>query len=253
MRAVATIGAPSTPDPIARLLAGAPETISRESCATVTLAGRHFRITKQFLDDLAPTAMERTIHGLRRALLICHAARDAIVGIHQSARIEQAAHHPKSFLALADGDHLLNNPRDAAYTGQMVAAWAARYLPEEPGQAWSCVLGAAIRSARCAVGGTACSPTSHAAGGVDLGAGPLRFRGDPQITTTKLFGGSALRVGKKVFACFYKGKPVGRMAKPRGRGEGLRCFAPLNFNTAPAMSCSHTARLSLVCNRVYPD
>ena len=70
------------------------------------------------------------------------------------------------------------------------------------------MLGAAIRSARCAVGGTACSPTSHAAGGVDLGAGTLRFRGDPQITTTKLFGGLALRVGKKVFACFYKGKLV---------------------------------------------
>src|SRR5262249_5644423 len=45
------------------------------------LAARQFRITKQFLDDLAPSTMERTIHGLRRALLICHAARDAIVGI----------------------------------------------------------------------------------------------------------------------------------------------------------------------------
>jgi alpha-beta hydrolase superfamily lysophospholipase len=130
VRAVATIGAPSTPGPITRLLANAPETIAREGCATLTLAGRQFRITKQFLDDLAPTVMERTIHGLRRALLICHAARDAIVGIDNAARIEQAAHHPKSFLALADGDHLLSNPRDAAYTGRMVAAWAARYLPE---------------------------------------------------------------------------------------------------------------------------
>jgi pimeloyl-ACP methyl ester carboxylesterase len=129
-RAVATIGAPSTPGLVTRLLADAAETMTREGCATLTLAGRQFRITKQFLDDLAPAAMERTIHELRRALLICHTARDAIVGIQHAAWIERAAHHPKSFLALADGDHLLSSPRDAAYTGRMVAAWAARYLPE---------------------------------------------------------------------------------------------------------------------------
>jgi TfoX/Sxy family transcriptional regulator of competence genes len=32
------------------------------------------------------------------------------------------------------------------------------------------------------------------------------FRTDPHITTAKMFGGSALRVGKKVFPRFYEGK-----------------------------------------------
>jgi TfoX/Sxy family transcriptional regulator of competence genes len=41
------------------------------------------------------------------------------------------------------------------------------------------------------------------------------FRADPHITTAKLFGGSALRVGQKVFACFYKGKLVLKLPRER--------------------------------------
>src|SRR6202011_4242249 len=42
-----------------------------------------------------------------------------------------AAKHPKSFVSLADADHLLSNPRDAAYVADVIAAWAGRYLDME--------------------------------------------------------------------------------------------------------------------------
>ena len=132
-KAVVTIGAPADPKHVARLIGDARETIEQTGQATVTLAGRSFLIKKQFLEDLEETRMEETIHGLRRALLVCHSPIDQTVGIENAARIFQAAMHPKSFLSLDRADHLLSSEADAFYVGRAAAAWATRYLdvPDE--------------------------------------------------------------------------------------------------------------------------
>jgi len=43
--------------------------------------------------------------------------------------------------------------------------------------------------------------------------------GSPNVATTKMFGGTALEVKNKVFACFYKGKLVLKL--PRERVDDL--------------------------------
>jgi uncharacterized OsmC-like protein/fermentation-respiration switch protein FrsA (DUF1100 family) len=126
--AVATIGAPASPVHVSRLLADSREQIEAEGEGEVVLAGRRFRIRKEFLDDLEEHAMQEVIRGLRRPLLILHAPRDEIVGIENAAEIFQAALHPKSFISLDRADHLLSDERDSRYAGSMIAAWAARYL-----------------------------------------------------------------------------------------------------------------------------
>lgn len=83
--AVATIGAPHDPAHVRQLLADDLETIEREGEATVSIAGRDFRITKQFLDDLEEVKMRDAIAGLGRPLMVFHSPRDAIVGV-DSAR-----------------------------------------------------------------------------------------------------------------------------------------------------------------------
>lgn len=45
------------------------------------------------------------------------------------------------------------------------------------------------------------------------------FLRSPAVTTAKMFGGSALKVKNKVFACFYKGKLVLKL--PRERVDDL--------------------------------
>lgn len=45
------------------------------------------------------------------------------------------------------------------------------------------------------------------------------FLGTRNVTTAKMFGGSALKVRNKVFACFYKGKLVLKL--PRERVDDL--------------------------------
>jgi TfoX/Sxy family transcriptional regulator of competence genes len=41
------------------------------------------------------------------------------------------------------------------------------------------------------------------------------FLRSPNVTTAKMFGGSALKVKNKVFACFYKGKLVLKLPSER--------------------------------------
>ena len=69
--------------------------VETKGAATVTLAGRPFTIKKQFLDDLAEQNVLDRLGHLKKALLICHAPRDEVVGIDNATAIFSAARHPK--------------------------------------------------------------------------------------------------------------------------------------------------------------
>jgi uncharacterized OsmC-like protein len=100
VRAVATLGAPSTP---ARLASG---------------------------EELAEVARR-----LRRGLLIMHSPFDEKVAIEHAATLFGWAKHPKSFVSLDHADHGLNVLSDAEYAGDVVASWAARFLSREESDA----------------------------------------------------------------------------------------------------------------------
>lgn len=131
--AVATIGAPFDPDHVRQHLCTRIEEIEQRGEAEVQLGGRRFTIRKQFLQDLERHDLADEIAGLGRALLIMHAPGDRVVGIDNARRIFEAARHPKSFVSLADADHLLTRRQDAEYVAEVLAAWASRYLPQGGG------------------------------------------------------------------------------------------------------------------------
>ncbi len=127
-RAVAVIGAPATPAHVMQHFTASRVQIENEGQAAVHLAGRDIRIKKQFLDDVDRVDLDAALQQLGRALLILHAPTDDVVGIKEASRIYRAARHPKSFISLDGADHLLSDPRDARYTGRLIAAWASRYV-----------------------------------------------------------------------------------------------------------------------------
>jgi uncharacterized OsmC-like protein/alpha/beta superfamily hydrolase len=126
---VVTIGAPSSATHVTHNFAADLAEIVEKGTAKVTLAGRSFTITKQFLDDLAGQNVVDGLARLKKALLVCHAPRDEYVGIQNATDIFVAARHPKSFLSLDTADHLVRKRQDATYLAEVVAAWASRYLP----------------------------------------------------------------------------------------------------------------------------
>lgn len=130
-KAVAIIGAPSNAANVLKQFHGDLEAIERDGEAEVSLAGRPFRIRKQFVDDARGAKVTDAVAGLRKALLILHAPLDDTVSIDHAGEIFAAAKHPKSFISLDKADHLLFNPGSAEYAAQSIAAWAGAYLPDD--------------------------------------------------------------------------------------------------------------------------
>ncbi len=129
-RAVVTIAAPFDPEHVTGLFREHVDRIRAEGELEVRLAGRPFRIKREFLDDVAAQSLKERIGNLRKALLIFHSPVDELVGIDNASQIFLAAKHPKSFVSLDDADHLLSRKTDAAYVADLIAAWSDRYLDQ---------------------------------------------------------------------------------------------------------------------------
>lgn len=128
VKAVATIGAPSSPKHVSHLFQSGIKEIREKGQATLMIGGRAFKIQKQFLDDINEKNMDETVKNLGKALLVMHSPQDTTVGIENASQIYQAAWHPKSFVSLDGSDHLLSNQEDSIYVGEMVATWSKRYI-----------------------------------------------------------------------------------------------------------------------------
>jgi putative redox protein len=127
-KCVATVAAPSDPSHVTHWFKDQIPEIREKGELEVSLAGRPFRIKREFLDDIAEHKLTETVAKLHKPLLIFHSPTDDTVGIDNATRLFVAAKHPKSFISLTGADHLLSQKRDAAYVADMISAWAMRYL-----------------------------------------------------------------------------------------------------------------------------
>jgi alpha-beta hydrolase superfamily lysophospholipase len=130
VRAVVTIAAPSDPSHVVGLFGDQLAQIESAGEAEVQLAGRAFRIKRQFLVDAAEQQLDSKIGRLRKALLVMHSPLDTTVDISNAMHIFTQAKHPKSFVSLDSADHLLSRKSDAVYIANVIAAWSERYLPD---------------------------------------------------------------------------------------------------------------------------
>ncbi|RXH40265.1 bifunctional alpha/beta hydrolase/OsmC family protein [Bradyrhizobium zhanjiangense] len=186
-KAVATIAAPSDPAHVTGLFKEHINNIRAQGEVEVLLAGRPFRIRREFLDDIIEHELMKDVTGLHKALLVMHSPVDDTVGIDNATKIFVSAKHSKSFVSLDHADHLLTAPADALYAADVIAAWASRYidtakpakamdLPETPRQV-------VVQETRKSKFNQIISVGPHrlvadepvAAGGEDAGPGPYDF------------------------------------------------------------------------------
>lgn len=186
-KAVVTIAAPSDPAHVTGLFKEHIDDIRTQGEVEVSLAGRPFRIKREFLDDIAEHELMTDVTGLHKALLVMHSPVDDTVGIDNATKLFVAARHPKSFVSLDHADHLLTRPADALYAADVIAAWSSRYidtakpakamdLPEAPRQV-------VVQETRKSKFNQIITVGPHrliadepvAAGGEDAGPGPYDF------------------------------------------------------------------------------
>lgn len=204
-RAVVTLGAPFDPAHVTRQLGDSIAVIEAEGQARVTLGGREFAVRREFLDDVTGQPQAERIHALRRPLLVLHAPGDTVVGVDNARRIFERALHPKSFVSLDDADHLLSREVDARYAAGIIAAWAARYLPQTDSpalpNATEALEGGTVRVSERGTGAFAVSIQAGrhtlvgdepiAVGGDDLGPSPyellLAALGECTVMTLRMY------------------------------------------------------------------
>ena len=79
--AVATIAAPSDPTHVTGLFREHIDNIRTQGEVEVSLAGRPFRIRREFLDDIVEHELMNDVAGLHKALLVMHSPVDDTVGV----------------------------------------------------------------------------------------------------------------------------------------------------------------------------
>ena len=131
IKAVATIGAPSSTEHTKKHLSHGLDEIEEKGEVEVNIGGRPFVINREFLENFNTTNLIEVVKNMRKPLLVLHAPFDKIVGIENAHDLFINAHHPKSFVSLDNADHLLTAQRDSLYVGHVIGSWTKRYIEED--------------------------------------------------------------------------------------------------------------------------
>ncbi len=133
IKAVATIGAPSSPKHTTRHFEPQLKQADAVDKVEVKIGGRPFDINQNFIDHFKTIDVPKIAHHLKKPILILHAPFDETVSIDNAQELFEKAYHPKSFVSLDQADHLLSKAEDSKYAGQVIGAWVQRYFdkPDE--------------------------------------------------------------------------------------------------------------------------
>lgn len=130
VKAVATIGAPSEPAHVEKLIGRSTTKQHDDGSASIELGGRELRISSSFISDLKSNRIAAVLPALHKPIMIFHSPVDTVVSIDHARRLYEVAQHPKSFVSLDGADHMLSNPDDGRFVALTLAAWASRYVSD---------------------------------------------------------------------------------------------------------------------------
>jgi putative redox protein len=208
---VVTIAAPADTGHVLAHFGTSLETIERDGEADVTLAGRSFRIARQFVEDVREVRLAERIRAMRKPLLVLHSPLDETVGIDNATAIFLAARHPKSFVSLDTADHLLTKAEDAGFAASVIAGWAARYVEADAPQGEAPIEHVRVTETGEGKFQTAVQAGRHrlfadepvSAGGLDTGPSPYDF--------LSIALGACTAMTLRMYADFKK-LPLGRVS-----------------------------------------
>jgi len=123
VKAVVTIASPSQPDHVLHHFGHALTMLEQGIASSIEVAGRHYDIEPQFLEDLRRYDMQQRLTMLEKPVLIFKVLNDALVDSENADEISAWTAGPSRIVTLDKADHLLSNKEDARFVADEIARW----------------------------------------------------------------------------------------------------------------------------------
>lgn len=123
IKAVVAIASPSQPDHVLHHFGHALTMLEQGIAASIDVAGRHYDIEPQFVEDLRRYNMQQRLASLDKPVLIFKVLNDELVDANNADEIKAWTKGPSRIITLDKADHLLSNKEDAMFVADEIAMW----------------------------------------------------------------------------------------------------------------------------------
>lgn len=123
VKAIVTIASPSQPAHVLHHFGHALTLLEQGIAASIEVAGRHYDIEPQFVEDLRQYDMQQRLALLDKPVLIIKVLHDELVDGDNADAIKAWTKGPSRIITLDKADHLLSNKDDAAFVADQIVAW----------------------------------------------------------------------------------------------------------------------------------
>jgi len=123
VKAVVTIASPSQPDHVLHHFGHALIMLEQGIASSIEVAGQHYDIEPQFIDDLRQYDMQQRLASLDKPILIFKVLNDELVDGDNADEIRAWSKGTSRLVTLDKADHLLSNKDDAVFVADEIARW----------------------------------------------------------------------------------------------------------------------------------
>ena len=123
VKAVVTIASPSQPDHVLHHFGHALTMLEQGLPSSIEVAGRHYDIEPQFIQDLRQYDMQQRLALLDKPVLIFKLINDALVDGNNADEISAWTRGKSRIVTLEQADHLLSNKHDAEFVADEIISW----------------------------------------------------------------------------------------------------------------------------------
>ncbi len=127
-KAIVTIASPEEPANLSIKLKRTKQRAIKYGVAEAEIGGVKFNFKPQFFSDIETYNLKAIQKSINLPYLILHSTADTYSDFSNAEILYKHANQPKSLISLDDIDHLMLNKEDAAYVGELIAAWSKKYI-----------------------------------------------------------------------------------------------------------------------------
>lgn len=123
VQAVVTVASPSQPDHVLHHFGHALTMLEQGIPSSIDVAGEHYDIEPQFIEDLKQYRMEQRFAGMNKPVLIFNIVDDALVSETNADELSTWIKGKTRVITLDNSDHLLSNRQDSELVADNIVEW----------------------------------------------------------------------------------------------------------------------------------